>query len=107
MGRRRDVERTNNGSGKRLFFYTWILIGRLGGCTPPEITLITSFHNGLSHCIVALPDPHFLLWKCTFTHGLLNGAGSITAVKWTIYHRSQKSLNCLGPMTVNDSSPLP
>ncbi len=44
MGRRRDAERTNNGSGKRLS-YTWMLIGRLDGCTPPEITLITSLHE--------------------------------------------------------------
>ncbi len=40
MGRWRDAEKTNNGSGKRL--YTWILIVRLDGRTPSEITLITS-----------------------------------------------------------------
>ncbi len=41
-------------------FYTWILIGRLDGCTPPEITFITSFkgsatfhdsfHDSLKYC---------------------------------------------------------
>ncbi len=38
------MERTNNGSGKRLF-YALILIGRIEGCTPPEITLLTSLQN--------------------------------------------------------------
>ncbi len=38
MGRRRDAERTYNGSGKRLSLYLDVN-GRLDGCTPPEINL--------------------------------------------------------------------
>ncbi len=41
MGRRRDAERTYNGSGKRLSLYLDVN-GSLDGCTPPEMTLLTS-----------------------------------------------------------------
>ncbi len=40
MERWTDAERTNNRSGK--CFYNLILMRRLDGRTPPEITLITS-----------------------------------------------------------------
>jgi len=45
MGRWRDAERTNNGNGERLLLY-FILIVRLDGLTPPEITLKEWFTQG-------------------------------------------------------------
>ncbi len=37
--------------------YTWMLIGRLDGCTPPEITLITSHicFSHMTHMTVIFP----------------------------------------------------